>query len=103
MKEADVTKQIRDILTACGIFHWKVWQGMGSLKGVSDIIGCHNGQFFAIEVKRPGGKPSMYQEHFIERVKEAGGIAFVAWSAEDVVKALGLEVELWPLFHEDKP
>lgn len=55
-------------------------------KGISDIICCSpKGNFVAIEVKKPGNKPSPEQLDFIERVKATGAIAFVAYSVQDVL------------------
>jgi hypothetical protein len=44
-------------------------------RGVSDIIGCipKTGRYSAIEVKRPGGKPTPEQRQFIDTINEAGG------------------------------
>lgn len=57
--------------------------------GISDIIACSPlGEFVAIEVKRPGGVVSESQRAFIERVKLNGGIAFVAYSIDDVIAQL---------------
>ena len=96
LTEKDITKQIRDLLnTIPGLYHWKAWQGpMSQPRGVSDIIGVYNGIFFAIEIKKPGGKATPYQTAFINRVREAGGIAFVAWDIETVITGLGLPVEI---------
>jgi hypothetical protein len=59
-------------------------------RGVSDIIGCipKTGRFLAIEVKRPGGKPSPEQQQFIDMINGAGGLAFLAMSVEDVISKL---------------
>ena len=103
LTEAQITKQIRGVLNACRIWHYKSWAGpMTYPKGISDIIGIYKGRFLAIEVKRPGLKPSEHQQAFIDRVNEEGGIGFVAWFPEDVVKELNLEVELMPLFNQQE-
>lgn len=61
-------------------------------KGCSDIIGqTTDGRFLAVEVKRPGGKPTPDQTDFIDRVNSAGGVAFVARSVDDVYEGLA-----WP-------
>jgi len=89
LKEADITKQVRDYLHYKKVFHWKQWQGpMSQPRGVSDIIGCINGKFFAIEIKIPGGKLTDNQTKFLEEVRSAGGIAFMADCLEDVRKEL---------------
>lgn len=92
LKEADITKQIRDVLNLKGIWHWKQWQGpMSEPKGVSDILGCFEGKLLAIEVKVPGRKPSLEQLGFLDNVNVAGGIGFVAYSVEDVIEKLGIK------------
>jgi penicillin-binding protein-related factor A (putative recombinase) len=107
--EADLTKQIQDVLNACKIFHWKQWQGMMSTpRGVSDILGCYQGKLLAIEIKAPKWKPPLpstkaykhfkEQEDFIFQVNKAGGIGFFAQSVEEVIKTLDLKVKLYPLF-----
>lgn len=53
--------------------------------GVSDLIGCTKyGRFIAIEVKRPGEKPTKEQTHFLNRIRDNGGIAILAYSVEEV-------------------
>jgi len=92
LKEADITKQIRDVLNLKNIWHWKQWQGpMSQPKGVSDILGCFEGKLLAIEVKMPGREPSLEQLYFIANVNNAGGIGFVAYSVEDVIEKLGIK------------
>jgi len=61
---------------------------MGSLPGVSDIIGCWYGRYFAIEVKRPGCNPSDKQRAFMDWVNDNGGLAFVARSVQDVMERM---------------
>jgi hypothetical protein len=58
-------------------------------KGISDILGCSpDGKFVAIEVKKPGGKPTPEQWDFIDAVKRNQGIAFVAYSLDDVMRTI---------------
>lgn len=102
MNETDLTKQIRDLLHAKGIWHRKIWQGPMSDKGISDIIGMHkklcpecglevNGILTAIEVKGPKAKIRPEQNQFLDEVNLEGGIGFFAWSVEDVIRELGIE------------
>lgn len=42
-----------------------------------DYIGVHNGLFFCIEAKRPGGKTTKLQDVFMRQVEAAGGQTFV--------------------------
>ena len=66
------------------------WVQFGLCKGSSDLIGWHKltGKFVAIEVKRPGQKLREDQKDFIDRVKEAGGIAGVARHPDDLAEIL---------------
>lgn len=41
--------------------------------GVSDVIACIHGKFYAIEVKTNKGKLRKVQETFFKRVQESGG------------------------------
>lgn len=89
MTEAEITRGIRRMLDALGAFNFKHWSGPMSMRGISDILGCYKGRFVAIEVKTRTGKASPAQEQFLERVRKAGGIAFVARSVDDAIDALG--------------
>ena len=109
LNEADTTKQIRGVLNAAQVFHWKNWSGpMTSPKGISDILGIHQGRMLAIEIKHEGWKPPgpkskaykhfKAQEDFIFQVNQAGGIGFFAQSAEEVVERLDLKGVIMPLW-----
>ena len=98
--EQEIQKQILDYLKYRGIFCWKNnTNGIyvrarntyipSHAVGVADIIGIgFHGQFMAIEVKRAGGKVSSDQRAFLDEVTRNGGLAIVAYSVEDVEKAL---------------
>jgi hypothetical protein len=66
----------------------------GLPKGSADLIGwTADGRFLAVEVKRPGWRPSpkwraSSQAAFIEQVRLAGGVAGVATSVEDALALL---------------
>lgn len=64
------------------IRHWRA-----GIKGISDIMGVYKGYLVAIEVKRPGKKLSLFQQAFMNRVRDCGGIAFVC---DDDHKVIGL-------------
>ena len=73
------------------IFHYKHWGGPMGYPGVADIIGCYQGRMIAIELKSPNGKATPDQERFIQNVNDAGGIAFVARSIDEVIEGLGIQ------------
>lgn len=56
-------------------YHMPVQNGMG--KPTLDFIGCIKGQFFAIETKAPGKKPTERQQSTIEDMRKAGAHVFV--------------------------
>ena len=95
--EAEVTKAIRSTLKTLGVFHWKVHQGLGSVPGVPDILGCYKGKLLGIEVKTRRGTLSDHQRRFIDQINREGGIAFVARSIDDVIAGLGVENRFLPL------
>lgn len=58
----------------------------GLTKGSADLIGWNNsnGLFTALEIKRPGKKPTKEQEIFISRVNQVGGIACSVTSVDEL-------------------
>jgi hypothetical protein len=61
-------------------------------KGISDIIACSpKGIFWAIEVKKPGGRLYPEQKDFIDRVNANGGVGYVAFSIHDTLKRLSID------------
>jgi len=94
MKESDVLKACMKQASAMGAMVFRNNTGAykdgdryiryGLIKGSSDIIGLFKGRFLAIEVKIPGKNPTPEQKKFINNINKAGGIAFVARSADDV-------------------
>jgi len=86
-----LTVSVRQLLRAAGIFAWKNWGGPMGYPGVADIIGCYKGRMIAIELKSPTGKATPEQVRFIQNVNDAGGIAFVAKTLDEVIEGLGLQ------------
>jgi hypothetical protein len=63
-----------------------------STPGAADILGVlPGGKFLAIEVKRPGNKPTAAQRAFLDAVTEAGGLSLVIHDVRDLQRALELE------------
>jgi len=62
--------------------------GKYTLKGTSDILGIWHGAPLAIEVKKIGGRVSDDQKAFLKKYYDRGGIAFVAYSLEEVKRHL---------------
>jgi hypothetical protein len=99
-RERDIQSAILALLHARGVVAWKAGAGafrvgdryvkMGH-RGVADIIGVlpPAGRLLAVEVKRSGATPTGEQHAFLFSVRQAGGLAFVAHSTDDVAKELG--------------
>lgn len=98
--EREIQKTILDYLALKGINAWRTNSGIQfstykdrsyitrlAPKGTPDIIGFLNdGRFLGIEVKKLDGKVSDEQNIFINKINKAGGLAFVAYSLDDVIE-----------------
>ena len=98
--ESAVLQQCLAYLHVRGIFAWR--NNIGAAKtedgrfvrfgipGASDIIGVlPGGRFLAVECKRStGGRVSDQQKAFLEKIKNAGGLAVIATSLEDLMEAI---------------
>ena len=64
-----------------------------SMPGIADVIGIlkPSGRMLAIEAKMPGNKPTEDQQNFLDLIDGSGGVAFVAWSLDDVISRLRKE------------
>jgi len=59
-------------------------------KGCPDVLGqLKDGRLLGVEVKGPAGRLRPEQAFFLERVRVAGGVAFVARDCRDVLRELG--------------
>lgn len=75
--EGKVKRRVSDLLKATpGLYYWMpVPAGFG--ESTLDYVGCYRGLFFAIETKKPGGKPTSRQQQIIAAIERAGGKTFV--------------------------
>lgn len=106
MKESEIQAQIRQAL---GREHdltlWRnnvgvaeMWSSAGKPQAVryglcvgsSDLIGllAPAGRFVALEVKKPGEKPTEEQRKFMAHVRQMGGFAAVVRSADEARAAV---------------
>lgn len=85
--EGKVKKKVRNVLDKYqgSIYvYMPVPGGFGST--TLDYLGCIRGRMFAIETKRPGGKPTERQNTIIERLYWAGAEVFVIDGDEGCLK-----------------
>lgn len=65
---------------------WFIKTQERSRRGVPDILGCVSGVFIAIELKDEGKEATKLQQVYLDKITDAGGIAFVStpdrWSLQ---------------------
>jgi len=91
MNEAQLVTKILGALNGVPeTFAFKVVAAPYARKGISDIIGCHRGSFFAFEVKLPGKEKTLTipQENFLAAVLAVGGTAHTVTSVEQALTDL---------------
>lgn len=100
--ERDIQKAILDYLTLKHIVCWRSNSGTATAdsrgkqywirlapRGTPDIVGyLPDGRFLGIEVKKKGGIVSQEQQDFLDKVNIAGGLGFVAYGLDDVMKRM---------------
>lgn len=84
--ERVITDKILKALRARGGW-WKKIHGSPYSSGLPDIIGCWNGQFVGLEVKRPSTRNSVTpgQQAALAAILDAGGVAGVVTSPEEAL------------------
>jgi penicillin-binding protein-related factor A (putative recombinase) len=76
MLEKTVKAAVKKRLKEIGAYQfWSVPMGLGDT--TVDCLGCYRGRFFGIETKAPGKLPTLRQKFTLEKIKAAGGLAFV--------------------------
>ena len=57
--------------------------------GLPDIIGCLKGQFFGIEVKMPGNRPTDLQRATLEKLASDGAVCGIVHSLSEAQSLVG--------------
>lgn len=65
-------------------FFWKEHGGQYGTAGIPDIIVCYKGQFIGLEAKVGRNNPTKLQSVTLEQIHNAGGIAVVVRTVDDV-------------------
>lgn len=85
MAEKDIVNAIlRYLRTVPRCFAWKEHGGMYGVAGISDVIACVDGRFYAFEVKTAVGRTTKLQDATIRKILDAGGTAVVVRSVDEV-------------------
>lgn len=77
--EKTFENKIKKFLESEGAYFVKFFANGFTKTGVPDILACVNGYFVGVEVKAQTGKPSELQLHNIDKIRKAGGFAFVLY------------------------
>lgn len=89
--ESKVKQQVKSLLDEHGAWHnWPVPGGYGI--PMLDAVGCHRGDFFAIETKAPGASLTPRQEFTKSQMELAGAIVFVVGER---VKSVENDPDTW--------
>lgn len=75
--EKKVKTKVVAILKELRAYYFYPVSGGYGASGIPDIVGCHNGKFFAIECKAGKGKTTALQEKNIAQIIATGGKAIV--------------------------
>lgn len=74
--EGKVKKAVKKLLDQHGAFHtWPVPSGFG--ESMLDCVGHHRGDYFEIETKAPGEKPTARQQYRIDLLTASDSQVFV--------------------------
>ena len=84
ISENDIQTQVRDFLRYSGYFVMRHQQGLGSLKGFSDLTAIKDGKTIYIEIKKPSGTQSVHQKIFQEEIEKHGGEYLLIHSLEEI-------------------
>lgn len=90
MLESDIVRSCVKYLKSQGAFVYKSHGSPLQTKGLPDLIVCYHGQFYGIEVKRPGEDATKLQKYVLNEIEQAGGIAAVVHSVEEVKDVLNV-------------
>ena len=76
---ANFFRHVRGLWYRCNAMNKKTTGRVGE----PDFIGCYRGRFFGIECKGPGGRLSSEQAAELAAIRDAGGVAVVAFAVSD--------------------
>jgi Holliday junction resolvase len=75
--ESKVKERVKRLLDKFGAYYFMPATAGYGRSGVPDIVGCWNGQFFAVECKAGNGKVTALQQRELDRIHLAHGKAFL--------------------------
>ena len=82
LKESQFQKKVKSELDTREKLYYFVKEA-GSIRGISDIVGCYNGHYFAMELKRSESEARkntgriVLQRYTLRQVSIAGGFGYI--------------------------
>lgn len=93
--EGKVKARVKKLLDEHGAWHnWPVPAGYGI--PMLDCVGCHRGEFFAVETKAPGQHMTPRQQFTKDEMEKAGGKVFVIGVFELNEISVERDPDTWP-------
>lgn len=86
--ESKVKKDIKAYLKSIGAVVIPIPGGAYGSNGAPDMVACYEGRFIALEGKANDGKQADWQKLRQRQIERAGGIYVLAWSVDDVRRAI---------------
>lgn len=87
--ESALQRDIQQYLAGIGAYVVKQHGNQYAKLGVPDLLFCHHGQFYAVECKvSPAFRVDPQQQRQLQRIYDAGGVAFYAFRVNDVMVML---------------
>lgn len=79
MRESAFQSQVIQFLRNNNCYVENQWGGgkYGAREGTPDLLACIDGTFHGIELKNETGTPSKMQLYKIQKIKDAGGEAYI--------------------------
>ena len=87
--ETQLKSQVKDYLKIKGIFCYHLLQGVGSFRGLPDMVMHYEGDVHYLELKAPKGKLSPYQVRFQEQCQWDEVSYHVIRKVEDLMEVVG--------------
>ena len=94
MNEAELTRDcVRRLNKLHNCFAVKVHGNPYQRRGLPDIVGCYEGDFFGIEMKLPGRQRRLtpIQKANLDKIRAAGGLAGMATNYRECLEIIDVE------------
>ena len=88
LKESEIQAQVKEYLQLQGWYVMRHQQGLGALRGLSDLTAIKDGLTIYLEIKTLKGNLSKYQEAFRDEIISHGGTYLVIRDLSEIIEYL---------------